>query len=121
MAVFGGDAFGVELHAVDRQLGVAEALHMAIVAGGIDREAGGSSTSNTMALFAICVPISMYVFGIWLIRDLFLLRGLPRFILPGFALLILLAPLFLSLEIVAVLTILSVLLRNRYASEAYCH
>jgi hypothetical protein len=59
--------------------------------------------------------------GIWLIRDLFLLSGISRLILPGFALLTLLAPLFLSLEIVAVLTILSVLLRNRYASEAYCH
>jgi low temperature requirement protein LtrA len=87
----------------------------------VDRETGGSSISSTLALYAICVPISMYVLGIWLIRDLFLLRGISRLLLPGFALLILLAPLFLSLEIVAVLTVLSVLLRNRYASEAYCH
>jgi hypothetical protein len=87
----------------------------------VDREAGSSSISNTLALYAICVPISMYVLGIWLIRDLFLLNGISRLILPGFALLILLTPLFLSLEIVAVLTIGCVLLRNRYASEAYCH
>ena len=105
-------------HALIYMAGAALGCGFAVL---VDRETGGSSISSTLALSAICVPISMYVFGIWLIRDLFLLRGISRLILPGFALLILLAPLFFSLEIVAVLTILSVLLRNRYASEAYCH
>ncbi len=31
MAMFGGDAFGVELDPVDRQLAVAKAHHMSIV------------------------------------------------------------------------------------------
>ncbi|MDP9937889.1 low temperature requirement protein A [Ectopseudomonas alcaliphila] len=87
----------------------------------VDTETGASSINSTLALYAICIPISMYIFGIWLIRDIFLLRGTAKLILPGFALIILVAPLFLSLEIVATITILSVLLRNHYASEAYCH
>lgn len=86
----------------------------------VDTEMGNISINSTLALYAICVPISMYVFGIWLIRDLFLLRGIYRLILPGVALLTLLTPLFFSLETVAILTICGVMLRNSYATEANC-
>ena len=40
MAMFGGDAFGMELDAVDRERGVAEAHHMAIIARRIDDQLG---------------------------------------------------------------------------------
>src|SRR3546814_11964632 len=40
MAMLGGDAFGMELDAVDRQLDMADAHDRAIVAGRVDREDG---------------------------------------------------------------------------------
>jgi hypothetical protein len=45
MAMLGGDAFGVELHAVDRQVAVAEAHDMAVVAGGVDDQLSGMSST----------------------------------------------------------------------------
>src|SRR3546814_1873559 len=42
MTVLGGDAFGVELDAVDRQLAMAEPHDRAIVARRVDREDGGN-------------------------------------------------------------------------------
>jgi hypothetical protein len=41
VAMFGGDAFGVELHAVDRQAGMAEAHRVAVIGAGVDHEAFG--------------------------------------------------------------------------------
>ncbi len=47
MAMFGGDAFGVELHAVDGERDVAEAHDMAVVEVALTiRSSGMSSTIN---------------------------------------------------------------------------
>ncbi|MCY1176850.1 hypothetical protein D9M73_171370 [compost metagenome] len=38
MAMFGGDAFGVELHAVDRQRGMAHAHHRSVIGARVDHQ-----------------------------------------------------------------------------------
>jgi len=71
--------------------------------------------------FAIAIPVAIYLFGLWLVRDRYCLRGRARAVLAVGALAALAAPLFShSLAWLAVLTVLCVVLRNHLArpSEA---
>lgn len=63
--------------------------------------------------YAIALPVATYLLGLWFVRDRMVLRGRGQWLLPAFAVLVLLAPLYQGLEAVAVTTLLAVILRNR--------
>ena len=58
--------------------------------------------------YAVAVPVSIYFFALWLVRDRFVRPGAGQFVLPLFAVLVLIAPLALGLEGVALVTVISV-------------
>ncbi len=62
--------------------------------------------------YAVAIPVALYLVGLWLVRDRFTFSGAAQYILPVFAGLILIVPLLLSLEGVATLMVLCVLVRN---------
>lgn len=68
-------------------------------------------------VYAVAVPVSVYLMGLWFSRDRFALTGTTHFVLPVFAILILAAPPFIALEGVAALTVLSVIVRNRVSNS----
>jgi len=68
--------------------------------------------------YAIAVPVAFYWVGLWFVRDRHVLRGAAHHVLLVFAALILLAPLIAPIEGIALLAILSVILRNRVAGKA---
>ena len=66
-----------------------------------------------VGVFAVAVPVALYLIGLWFVRDRFVFAGAAQSALPVFALLIVLAPLTpLGLEGVAALVVLCVLVRN---------
>ena len=66
-----------------------------------------------VGVFAVAVPVALYLIGLWFVRDRFVFSGAAQSALPVFALLIVLAPLTpLGLEGVAALVVLCVLVRN---------
>jgi low temperature requirement protein LtrA len=66
--------------------------------------------------YAVAIPVALYMLGLWFVRDRFTQRGRTTFVLPVFALLVLVAPPFLALQGVAALTVLSVIVRNYTAA-----
>jgi low temperature requirement protein LtrA len=75
--------------------------------------------TGTVADLAAAIPVAVYLFGLWLVRDRFCLDGAARGVLPAAALLALLTP-FLphSLVCLAVLTAGSVVVRGELACRA---
>lgn len=67
--------------------------------------------------YAVAIPVAAYMLGLWFVRDRFCLEGIATAVLPTFAVLVLLAPLVLGLEGIAVLTVLSVITRNLIAAR----
>ena len=56
------------------------------------------------------------MYGLWFVRDRFTQHCWTTFVLPVFAVLVLVAPPFIALEGVAALTLLSVIVRNASAA-----
>ncbi|WP_048647825.1 low temperature requirement protein A [Nitratireductor soli] len=68
--------------------------------------------------YAVGIPVALYMLGLWFVRDRFIFKGAARHVLPAFALLVLLVPLSpLALEGVALVTVASVIARNRLAAR----
>lgn len=66
--------------------------------------------------FSVAIPVALYLTGLWFVRDRFALKARVRHVLLVFAILIVLAPLLpFALESIAVLTVLRVVVRNRWA------
>ena len=61
--------------------------------------------------YAVAIPVALYMAGLWFVRDRFNFTGSARFVLPVFAVLIVLgAP--IALEIIATLAVLAVVVRS---------
>lgn len=68
--------------------------------------------------YSVAIPVALYLGGLWLVRDRFVLSGRSRHVLLLFAAMILIAPLSpLALEVMAGLTLLSVIARNLGSRE----
>ena len=84
----------------------------------VDVLTGHAPVGQLAADFAIAVPVAIYLFGLWLVRDRFCLRGRARAVLAVGALLALATPLLShSLAWLAVLTVLCVVLRNHLVRQ----
>lgn len=67
--------------------------------------------------YAVAIPVALYVLGLWIVRDRVALNSAARYVLPTFAVLIVLAPLMpRSIELMAGLIAVCVVLRNRMAA-----
>ncbi len=100
--------------------------HFAIFASGaavgagfavlVDVVAGHAEVSLLVGNYAVGIPVAIYMLSLWFVRDRFGLTGSARFVLPVFAMLVLLAPFTpVALEGIAAMTTLSVLVRNYLA------
>jgi low temperature requirement protein LtrA len=85
------------------------------IAVNIDLILGTASLTPTAATFAVTVPISGYLFGLWLVRDRFIFSGRGKYLLVLFALLIPLAGIFSGLAGATALLVLCVMLRSSHA------
>jgi len=65
--------------------------------------------------YAVAVPVALYLAGLWLVRDRVVLQGAGRFVLPAFAVVVLLVPLVLALEGIALAMVLCVIVRSHLA------
>ncbi|WP_026479580.1 low temperature requirement protein A [Ahrensia sp. 13_GOM-1096m] len=84
----------------------------------VDVISGHAKASLLVGDYAVGIPVAIYMLGLWFVRDRFCLTGNAKFVLPIFAILVLLAPLTpLALEGIAAMTALSVLVRNYMAQN----
>ena len=68
--------------------------------------------------YSVAIPVALYLGGLWLVRDRFVLSGLAKHVLLGFAVIIVIVPMApLALEVITVLTVLSVIVRARLARK----
>lgn len=78
----------------------------------VDIISGESKASIIIGNYAIAIPIALYMLGLWFVRDRFNYSGISAYILPFFAVIILLLPLTsLTIASIAVATALSVFTR----------
>ena len=63
--------------------------------------------------YTVAVPAAIYLLALWFVRDRFVLGGARHWVLPVFAVLVLLAPLVFGLEGVAAVMALCVVARTR--------
>lgn len=85
----------------------------------VDVIAGKAETSLFIGDYAVGIPVALYMMGLWFVRDRFCLEGSARWVLPVFAVLVLLAPFTpVALEGIAALTALCVIVRNHMASRS---
>nr|WP_300310705.1 low temperature requirement protein A [Halomonas sp.] len=88
----------------------------AAVGGGfavlVDVTAGHAEVGAMVALYAIAIPVAVYLLGLWFVRDRLLLRGPLSLVLPAFAVLILVSVPWLGLSGMTVLIVLAVVARN---------
>ena len=84
----------------------------------VDVIAGKAEASLLVGDYAVGIPVALYMTSLWFVRDRFCLQGAARWVLPVFAVLVLLAPFTpVALEGIAALTALSVIVRNYMASR----
>lgn len=83
----------------------------------IDVATHHSSVNSLMAYFAISIPVSVYMLGLWLVRDRYVFNGVAKLTLPFIAILIALSAFLQVLECVAFLAVLAVVLRNQKISQ----
>jgi low temperature requirement protein LtrA len=84
----------------------------------VDVIAGKAAVSLLVGDYAVGIPVALYMLGLWFVRDRFCLEGAARFVLPVFAVLVLLAPFTpVALEGIAAMTALSVIVRNVLANK----
>ena len=68
--------------------------------------------------YAVAIPVALYLLGLWFVRDRFAHHGAARYVLPAFAVLIVLVPLTpLALEGVTALAVVCVIAKS-YVSRA---
>lgn len=101
-------------HALIYMSGAAVGAGFAVL---VDVVSHPAQISLRTGLFAVAVPVALYLAGLWFVRDRFALKGAKHCVLLVFAGLILLAPLVVNLEGVAILTALSVWVRSRIAGQ----
>ena len=74
---------------------------------------GGHATISLLAGdYTVAVPAAIYLLALWFVRDRFVLGGARHWVLPVFAMLVLLAPLVFGLEAVAAVMALCVVART---------
>lgn len=71
-----------------------------------------SDTSLQIGVYSIAIPVSIYIFALWFVRDRLMVSGLALLVLPLFAILTLVVPQFLAFEGVALMTALCVITRS---------
>ncbi len=82
----------------------------------VDIATDHAHASQIAGHYAVAIPVALYLVGLWLVRDFFVLSGPARHVLLGFAALIIAAPMTpFGLEAITVLTLLSVVVRSRLA------
>ncbi|EKF40978.1 low temperature requirement A [Nitratireductor indicus C115] len=70
--------------------------------------------------YAVAIPVALYMFGLWFVRDRFVLSGAGQHVLLVFAALVLLVPLSpLALEAIAAVTVASVIARTVVGRSQY--
>ena len=89
----------------------------------VDVVTGHASITLAAGDMAVSLPLASYMLGLWFVHDRLVLRGIARWVLPCFALLIATLPLaFPALEAIATLLVISVIARSTLhqasASEA---
>ena len=72
-----------------------------------------TALSETLSLYTIALPLALYWLGVWLVRDQFIMANGARFVLPVFAVLMLLMPLLGSLMAISVLAVVCVIVRSQ--------
>jgi low temperature requirement protein LtrA len=82
----------------------------------VDIVSGHAEVPLLVGDYAVAVPVALYMLGLWFVRDRFTQHCWTTFVLPVFAVLVLIAPPFLALDGVAALTLLSVVVRNLTAA-----
>ena len=73
--------------------------------------AGHAEVPILVGDYAVAIPVALYLLGLWFVRDRFHQAGAARFVLPAFAALVLLTA-SLSLELIALVTVLAVIVRS---------
>lgn len=88
----------------------------------VDLLSAQAHLSSTMATAAVAIPVAVYLFGLWLVRDRFVFGGAGRYLLLGFAFALppisLLASKFgavAGLLCTTIVTLLALLLRSSHA------
>ncbi len=84
----------------------------------VDSISSHSETLEQVALYCVGIAISGYLFGLWAVRDQFVMTGLKRHTLLLLSILIVLAPLLVPLEGVAILLVVGVVVRNIKAHKS---
>ncbi|MDZ7870691.1 MAG: low temperature requirement protein A [Rheinheimera sp.] len=88
----------------------------------VDLLTGSAHLSSAMATGAVAIPVALYLFGLWLVRDRFVFSGLGRYLLLGVA--VILPPVSMlaagfgpvtGLLCITLLTLLAVLLHSSHA------
>ena len=88
----------------------------------VDLLTGKAHISSMVATGAVALPVALYLFGLWLVRDRFVFAGASRYLLLGFAVALLPISLFAAgfgpvagLLCITLCTMLAVLLRSSHA------
>lgn len=68
--------------------------------------------------YTVAIPVAIYLAGLWFVRDRFVLAGSKRHVLLLFSILTLVCPPIIGLEGVALVTMLSVIVRSRIACKS---
>jgi len=82
----------------------------------VDTVTGHAHLPLLIGNYAVAVPVAVFLFGLWLVRDRYAQNTSRRHVLPIFSVLILIAPPFLGLDGVTALIVISVFLRSRLVS-----
>ena len=79
----------------------------------VDIVAGKAAVGIVIGDYAVGIPLALYMFGLWLVRDRHLLIGWGRYVLPTFALVILISLVIpIVLEGLAALAVAAVIVRE---------
>ena len=82
----------------------------------VDTVTNHGNAGLLMAHFSVSIPVGGFMLGLWFVRDRHIFRGLPLLLMPTLAILIALAAFTRTIECIALLTALSVLLRSQLAT-----
>ncbi|MCH8498641.1 MAG: low temperature requirement protein A [Marinobacter sp.] len=93
----------------------------AAVGAGLAVVIGSASMDTALAagweLYAVALPVGAYLFGLWWVRDRFVLSGTGRHTLLFTALAVSATPAFMPLEGIALALVLGIWVRNQQASS----
>jgi len=81
----------------------------------VDVTAQVAHLSPAAGRLSIALPASLYLLGLWLVRDRYIFAGASQLLLPGFALLVPFVGYYLPLEALALLLVLCVVIRSHLA------